>query len=43
VIVHPVALGNGSPLFGGPVDLALVDSTPFATGAVALVYEAGRA
>ena len=43
VIVHPVALGNGSPLFGGPIDLTLVDSKPFATGAVALVYEAGRA
>ena len=43
VVVHPVALGSGSPLFGGPVDLTLVDSTAFATGAVALTYEAGRA
>lgn len=43
VIVHPAALGSGSPLFGGPVDLTLVDSTVFATGAVALTYQAGRA
>jgi dihydrofolate reductase len=40
LIVHPVALGDGAPLFGGPIDLTLVDSTRFATGAVALVYEA---
>jgi dihydrofolate reductase len=40
VIVHPVALGGGSPLFGGPVDLTLASSKVFATGAVALTYEA---
>jgi dihydrofolate reductase len=42
VIVHPVALGDGAPLFGGPVDLELVNSRTFATGAVALTYEARR-
>jgi dihydrofolate reductase len=39
VIVHPVARGSGSPLFGGPQDLRLVDSRVFDTGAVALTYE----
>jgi dihydrofolate reductase len=43
VIVHSAALGSGSPLFGGRLDLTLVDSIVFATGAVALTYEAGRA
>jgi dihydrofolate reductase len=42
VIVHPVARGAGDPLFGGPVDLTLTDSRTFATGAIALTYEAGR-
>jgi dihydrofolate reductase len=42
LIVHPVALGSGAPLFGGRVDLRLVNSRVFATGAVALTYEAVR-
>jgi dihydrofolate reductase len=38
VIVHPTALGEGDPLFGGPQDLRLIDSRVFDTGAVALTY-----
>ena len=38
VIVHPVALGAGDPLFGGPADLELVSSRAFGSGAVALTY-----
>lgn len=41
LVVHPVALGSGLPLFsaiGGPVTLAFVSSTSFAAGAVANVY-----
>ena len=33
--VHPVALGDGLPLFGERVRLKLVDSRTFATGVVA--------
>jgi dihydrofolate reductase len=39
IIVHPVALGTGAPLFGGPVDLRLVSSRAFGSGAVALAYK----
>jgi dihydrofolate reductase len=41
LLVHPVALGRGLPLFSGlsaPVDLALVEVKPFRGGAVALSY-----
>lgn len=38
LIVHPVALGTGLPLFGQPVDLKLVSSEPFPGGAIALTY-----
>jgi dihydrofolate reductase len=41
LVVHPVALGAGRPLFSslpGPRHLALVGATPFAGGAVAHVY-----
>lgn len=40
--VHPVVLGQGQPLFSAlrsPVDLRLVSMTPFASGAVAAVYQ----
>jgi len=40
--IHPVALGQGMPLFSGlrrPVDLRLVSATPFASGAMAVVYQ----
>jgi dihydrofolate reductase len=39
VIVHPAALGEGAPLFGGRMDLHLVSTRVFETGAVALTYE----
>ena len=39
VIVHPVAIGKGDPLFGGRADLNLIDSKIFGTGAVALILE----
>jgi dihydrofolate reductase len=41
LLVHPVALGRGLPIFSGlatPIDLKLVSATTFATGAVAHVY-----
>jgi dihydrofolate reductase len=41
LIVHPVVLGQGLPLFSQlvrPVDLKLVSSTPFDSGAVAQIY-----
>jgi dihydrofolate reductase len=39
LIVHPVALGDGTPLFTTRVDLKLAAATPFPAGAVAHVYE----
>jgi dihydrofolate reductase len=41
LVVHPVVLGRGLPLFSGlsgPLDLQLVSATPFASGTVAQVY-----
>jgi dihydrofolate reductase len=38
VVVHPVALGAGKPLFAGHVDLELVETESFPKGAVALTY-----
>lgn len=41
LIVHPAALGRGLPLFSElarPIDLKLVSSTPFDSGAVAQIY-----
>jgi dihydrofolate reductase len=41
LLVHPVALGEGLPIFRDvrrPLDLILVDSIPFRSGAVAQVY-----
>ncbi len=40
-LVHPVALGEGMPIFrdvSRPIDLRLVDSIPFRSGAVAQIY-----
>jgi dihydrofolate reductase len=40
--IHPVVLGQGQPLFSGPrspVDLRLISATPFASGAMAVVYQ----
>ncbi len=39
LIVHPVALGNGRPLFTDHIDLKLVDSVTFPAGPVGLTYE----
>jgi dihydrofolate reductase len=41
LVVHPVVLGSGLPLFAGaePFDLALVDVTTFPSGTQALVYQ----
>ena len=39
LIVHPVVLGSGLPLFPERVDLKLLSSKTFQTGAVALCYE----
>jgi dihydrofolate reductase len=41
LVVHPVAIGKGLPLFGGltaPLEMKLVSATVFATGVVAQVY-----
>ncbi|HEX3771013.1 MAG TPA: dihydrofolate reductase family protein [Polyangiaceae bacterium] len=41
LVVYPVALGKGLPLFGGlttPLDMKLVSATVFSTGVVAQVY-----
>jgi dihydrofolate reductase len=41
LLVHPVALGRGLPLFSGlgaPIDLELVEVKPFAGGVVAHTY-----
>jgi len=43
LLVHPLALGNGLPLFSGltkPVNLRLVSATAFGGGVVGLVYRA---
>jgi riboflavin biosynthesis pyrimidine reductase len=43
LVIHPVALGQGQPLFSGlrsPVDLRLVSATPFGSGVVGAVYKA---
>jgi dihydrofolate reductase len=42
LVIHPVVLGRGQALFSGlasPADLRLVSATPFASGALALVYQ----
>lgn len=43
LVVHPVALGRGQPLFSGlrgPLDLKLISTTPFGSGVVGAVYQA---
>jgi dihydrofolate reductase len=42
LLVHPIVFGKGRRLFDGQLDpkkLKLTDSTPFATGVIALHYE----
>jgi dihydrofolate reductase len=38
LMVHPVVLGRGLPLFADPVSLALAGSRAFGTGVLALTY-----
>ena len=43
LVVHPVVLGSGTPLFPSlrqPIGLRLLKTRPFASGAVALLYSA---
>jgi dihydrofolate reductase len=42
LVVHPIALGAGLPLFSDSIDLELLSARTFATGAVALTYEPTR-
>jgi dihydrofolate reductase len=42
VLVHPVAVAGGDPLFGARTDLKLVGSHVFGTGVVALTLEPMR-
>ncbi|WP_026413613.1 dihydrofolate reductase family protein [Actinomadura oligospora] len=41
LMVYPVALGSGIPLFTSRVPLRLVSARSFASGAVSLMYEPG--
>ncbi|WP_051570761.1 dihydrofolate reductase family protein [Cryptosporangium arvum] len=38
LVVHPVALGSGLPLFTAPTELTLISSEPFPGGAIAVTY-----
>jgi dihydrofolate reductase len=41
LLVHPVVLGHGLPIFSDlrrPLDLALIESISFKSGAVAQIY-----
>ena len=43
LIIHPVVLGRGQPLFSalhGPVDLRLISATSFGSDVVGVVYQA---
>jgi dihydrofolate reductase len=45
LLVHPVALGRGLPLFSElprPLDLRLIETRAFPGGTVAHVYRTGR-
>lgn len=39
LVVHPVALGTGLPLFSGPIALSLCSAQRFPAGAIAMTYE----
>ena len=39
LLVHPVTLGSGLPLFAAQRNLKLIDLKRFGTGAVALIYQ----
>jgi dihydrofolate reductase len=38
LVVHPVVLGSGLPMFADQLHLKLVSSTPFSGGAIAQIY-----
>ncbi|MGX1471433.1 UNVERIFIED_CONTAM: dihydrofolate reductase [Streptomyces canus] len=38
LLVHPVVLGSGLPMFADPMDLRLISTTAFSGGAIAHVY-----
>ncbi len=40
LVVHPVLLGSGEPLFTTPLTIDLISTTPFSAGAVAHVFTA---
>jgi dihydrofolate reductase len=43
LVIHPVALGHGQPLFSGlrsPVDLRLISATAFGSGVAGAIYKA---
>jgi dihydrofolate reductase len=45
LLVHPVALGRGQPLFSDlatSLDLTLVSSMPFSAGTVANIYQPAK-
>jgi dihydrofolate reductase len=39
LVVHPIALGTGLPLFSDRIDLRLLSTKEFETGPVAMVYQ----
>ena len=39
LLVHPVALGRGKPLFSDRVKLKLVSAKPFRSGVVLMTYQ----
>jgi dihydrofolate reductase len=41
LVVHPVALGAGLPLFSDAIGLKLLEATTFDSGVVALTYGGG--
>lgn len=43
LVIHPVAIGSGTPLFaeGTALDLELVESQAFASGAMYVRYQVG--
>jgi len=42
LVIHPVALGSGLPLFTAPTGLRLLSSEPFPGGALAVTYAPAR-
>jgi hypothetical protein len=38
LVVHPVALGEGLPVFGDEIELRLLNAKTFKSGVLALTY-----